>query len=163
LIIRDRGTYSTGLQREQSKRRIDAGFREQDKLGGCLLTAAPKPDGKSLPISEELRAAYVRVSDKVQRFEDESAIENLQGISGFYIDTQLWREAADLFAHDGTLEIGGQGVFAGKSRALEYLTRISPDGLTRGKLYNHIQLQPIVEIAPDGKTGKGRWVNSVNI
>jgi hypothetical protein len=119
--------------------------------------AAARPDGRSLPIPEELRAAYVRFSIKVQRFEDESAIENLQRIFGFYIDKQLWREAADLFAHDGTLEIGGQGVFAGKSRVLEYLTQISPDGLTRGKLYNHIQLQPVVEIAPDGKTAKGRW------
>ena len=56
-----------------------------------------------------------------------------------------------------TLEIGGQGVYAGKPRVLEYLVRISPDGLTRGKLFNHIQLQPIVDVSPDGKTARGRW------
>ena len=99
----------------------------------------------------------LRVSDRIQRLEDESAIENLQRIYGFYVDKQLWKEAADLFADDGTLEIGGQGVFAGKSRVLEYLVRISPDGLTRGKLFNHIQLQPIIDVAPDGNTAKGRW------
>ena len=108
-------------------------------------------------IAEEERAEFVRLSGKIQPLEDESAIENLQRIYGFYVDKQLWKEAADLFADDGTLEIGGQGVFAGKPRVLEYLVRISPDGLTRGKLFNHIQLQPIIDVAPDGKTAKGRW------
>jgi hypothetical protein len=119
--------------------------------------AATKPEGGALPIPEEVRAAYVLLSDRIQRLEDESAIENLQRIYGFYVDKQLWKEAADLFADDGTLEIGGQGVFAGKSRVLEYLVRISPDGLTRGRLFNHIQLQPIIDVAPDGNTAKGRW------
>ncbi len=111
----------------------------------------------ALSIPGEVRAAFMRVSDKIQRLEDESDIENLQRIYGFYVDKQLWKEAADLFTDDGTLEIGGQGVFAGKSRVLQYLIRISPDGLTRGKLFNHIQLQPIIDVAPEGKTAKGRW------
>jgi hypothetical protein len=116
-----------------------------------------KPEGDALPIPEEMQAAFLRVRNRIQRLEDESAIENLQRIYGFYVDKQLWKEAADLFADDGTLEIGGQGVFAGKPRVLEYLVRISPDGLMRGRLFNHIQLQPIVDVAPDGKTAKGRW------
>ena len=120
-------------------------------------SAAAKAEAEALSIPGEVRAAFMRVSDKIQRLEDESDIENLQRIYGFYVDKQLWKEAADLFADDGTLEIGGQGVFAGKSRVLEYLLRISPDGLTRGKLFNHIQLQPIIDVAPDGKTAKGRW------
>jgi hypothetical protein len=120
-------------------------------------SAAAKAEAEALSIPGEVRAASMRVCDKIQRLEDESDIENLQRIYGFYVDKQLWKEAADLFADDGTLEIGGQGVFAGKSRVLEYLLRISPDGLTRGRLFNHIQLQPIIDVAPDGKTAKGRW------
>jgi hypothetical protein len=110
-----------------------------------------------LPIPEEVRAAFLRVRNRIQGLEDESDIENLQRIFGFYVDKQLWKEAADLFADEGTLEVGGQGVFAGKSRVLEYFDRISPAGLTRGKLFNHIQLQPIIDLAPDGKSAKGRW------
>jgi hypothetical protein len=120
-------------------------------------SVAVMSEGGAVPIPEELRTTYVRISDKVQRIEDERDIENLQRIYGFYVDKQLWKEAAELFADDGTLEIGGQGVFAGKPRVFEYLVRISPGGLTRGKLFNHIQLQPIVDVAPDGKTAKGRW------
>ena len=120
-------------------------------------SATARPESGAGTIPEEERAEFVRLSGKIQRLEDESAIENLQRIYGFYVDKQLWKEAADLFADDGTLEIGGHGVFAGKPRVLEYLVRISPDGLTRGKLFNHIQLQPIIDVAPDGKTAKGRW------
>jgi hypothetical protein len=119
--------------------------------------AAAKPESRTAPIPEEVRTAFMRVSDRIQQLEDESAIENLQRIYGFYIDKQLWKEAADLFADDGTIEIGGQGVFVGKSRVLQYLVRLSPDGLTRGKLFNHIQLQPIIDVAPHGNTAAGRW------
>jgi hypothetical protein len=48
-------------------------------------------------------------------------------------------------------------VFVGRSRVLEYLTHLSPGGLTRGKLFNYIQLQPIIDVASGGNTAKGRW------
>jgi hypothetical protein len=48
-------------------------------------------------------------------------------------------------------------VFVGKKRIQDYVTRRSPEGLVRGKLYNHLQLQPIVDVASDGKSAKGRW------
>jgi hypothetical protein len=121
------------------------------------LSATAKSESEAGTIPAEDRAEFVRLSGKIQRLEDESTIENLQRIYGFYIDKQLWKETADLFADDGRLEIGGQGVFAGKPRVLEYLLRISPDGLMRGRLFNHIQLQPIVDVAANGKTAKGRW------
>jgi hypothetical protein len=120
-------------------------------------SAAAKLDSGALSIPREEQAAFARVSDKIQRLEDESAIENLQRIYGFYIDKQLWKEAADLFVDDATLEIGGQGVFVGKSRVFEYLVQLSPGGLTRGKLFNHIQLQPITDVASGGGTARGRW------
>ncbi len=119
--------------------------------------AASKTESGAVSVPEEVRTAFLRVSDKIQRLEDQSAIENLQRIYGFYIDKQLWKEAADLFTDNGTLEIGGQGIFVGKSRMLQYLIHLSPDGLTRGKLFNHIQLQPIIDVAPDGSAAKGRW------
>jgi hypothetical protein len=62
----------------------------------------------------------------------------LQRAYGYYVDQWMRNQAADLFAPQGTIEIGAQGIFVGKSRVLEYLVRLSPDGLTRGKLFNHI-------------------------
>lgn len=111
-------------------------------------------------VEEALAAAREQtqaVSHKVQLLEDENAIENLQRSYGYFVDKALWRETADLFADDGTLEIGGRGVFVGKPRVLEYLQWLVPEGLTRGHLFNHMQLQPIVDVAPDGRSALGRW------
>jgi len=102
-------------------------------------------------------AAAGELERRVQRLEDERAIENLQRSYGYYVDKALWSEAADLFSADGTLEIGGRGVFAGKPRVLEYLKWLAPEGLTRGKLFDHMQLQPIVTVAADGASARGRW------
>jgi hypothetical protein len=104
-----------------------------------------------------VRPALARLASTVARLEDENALENLQRAYGFYVDKAMWKEVADLYADDGTLEIGGRGVFVGKPRILEYLTWLAPNGLTRGLLMNHMQLQPIVRVSEDGKSAKGRW------
>jgi hypothetical protein len=108
-------------------------------------------------VPREARDRYLRLFRRVELLEDENTIENLQRIYGFYMDKMLWKEAADLFASDATLEIGGQGVFFGKPRILEYLTLLEPDGIAYGKLFNRLQLQPIVHVAPDGNSARGRW------
>jgi hypothetical protein len=86
---------------------------------------------------------------------DEHQIEVLQRTYGYLVDKNLWTQIADLFADDGTLEIGGRGVFVGKARVLHYLKYLgAPE---RGKLYDHTQMEPVVTVAPDGMTAKGRW------
>ena len=122
--------------------------------GGGLSAPQTVP---AVQASREVQQAVARVARKVTLLEDQNAIENLQRSYGFYVDKAQWQDAADLFATDGALEIGGRGVFVGKPRILQYLTRLSPDGLVRGKLFNHLQLQPIVDVAEDGETAKGRW------
>ena len=108
-------------------------------------------------VPAEARPALTSIVRKVTRLEDQHAIENLQRSYGFYVDKAQWKETADLFAADGTLEIGGRGVFVGKARVLQYLRWLGPEGLVRGKLSNHLQLQPVVDVAADGKSAQGRW------
>lgn len=117
--------------------------------------AQPQLSLDDVPAS--LRQDAERVLRKIERLEDEDAIERLQRIYGFYIDKGMWREAADLFAADGTIEVGGEGVYEGRARIREYLARKAPEGLTRGRLMNYLQLQPIVHVSPDGRTAKARW------
>jgi len=50
-------------------------------------------------------------------------------------------------------------VYIGKERArklMQYMPSGST-GLTEGTLQNHLQLQGVIHVAPDGKTAKGRW------
>jgi acetyl esterase/lipase len=99
-----------------------------------------------------LRAVLADLSRRATRLEDEQTIENLQRIYGYYFDRAAWDQVADLFARDATLEMGLQGVYVGKQHLRRFLETLSPQGLSAGMLNDHIQLQTLVDIAPDGKT-----------
>ena len=89
--------------------------------------------------------------------EDVNAIKRLQRTYGFYTDKQLWSQAADLFAADGTIEVGGRGIYAGRERIREFLALNGPESPQPKRLFDHMQLQPIVHVAADGSTAQGRW------
>jgi hypothetical protein len=124
--------------------------------GASIASTIPvKLSLDKVPASERKRME--QLARKVERMHDANAIENLQRAYGFFVDKCLWKEASELFADDGTLEIGGRGVFVGKPRILEYLKYLAPEGMKQGLLMNHLQLQPIVHVGADGSTAKGRW------
>lgn len=101
---------------------------------------------------EELRA-------RAQRIKDSNDIKRLQRAYGYYVDEALWDEVVDLFAEDSTLELALDGVYRGKERIREYLYRLGggQQGLSAGQLNEHLQLMPVVTLADDGITAKGRW------
>jgi hypothetical protein len=92
---------------------------------------------------------------KISRLEDERDIEILQRTYGYYVDKNLWSQIAQLYTPDGTLEIGGRGVFVGRARVLQYLEWLGKP--VNGRLYDHTQMQPVIHVSPDGTTAKGRW------
>ena len=103
----------------------------------------------------ELQTRTAELAAAIERLEDEREIEIVQRTYGYYVDKNLWGQIADLFTEDGTLEIGGRGIFVGRDRALEYLEWLGePD---HGRLYDHTQMDGIITVAPDGQTAKGRW------
>jgi SnoaL-like domain len=106
-----------------------------------------------------LRARLNGVTSRAARVDDINRIENLQGSYGYYVDKMLWDEVVDLFADDATLEIGPSGVYVGKGSIRRYLLSLSDgrQGPLQGVLNDHFELQPIVSVAPDGQTAKGRW------
>jgi sugar lactone lactonase YvrE len=113
-------------------------------------TPAPHVRGESAPV----RA----LEDRIVRLQDLNAIEKVQRAYGYYVDKAQWPDVADLYQENGTLEIGGRGVFVGKKRALEYLiTGLGPVGPRKGQIINHQQFQGIVDVGPDGRIGHGRW------
>lgn len=109
-------------------------------------------------IETTLEAAQSRLAElqqSTQMLEDERDIEILQRTYGYFVDKNLWVQIRDLFARNGTLEIGGRGIFVGQDRALEYLQWLGEP--VQGRLYDHTQMQGIVDVSPDGLTAKGRW------
>jgi hypothetical protein len=117
------------------------------------LHPAPVPMVKLSAAAAARRVAQLKW--QVDRLDDQHQIEILQRTYGYYVDKNLWKQIADLYTEDGTLEIGGRGVFVGRARVLQYLQWLGKP--QHGKLYDHTQIQPIVDVSPDGTVAKGRW------
>ena len=101
-----------------------------------------------------LQQQVAELAAKAQAAEDYIAVSNLQRSYGYYVDRAQWDQAADLFAREATLEINGRGVFVGQDRVRAYMHRFGPP--KHGQLFNHMQLQPVIHVAPDGMTAKAR-------
>ena len=108
-----------------------------------------------------LEAVADQQASKLARVSSLRAVENLQAMYGYFVDKGRWRDAASLFTADGTWEFGQSGVYIGP-RSIEHgLSLMGPDGLEQGQLNNYPMLQPIITVADDNKTAKGRWRSDV--
>src|SRR5262245_22037544 len=117
--------------------------------------------------ASDLIPALVRRIEQLEKqvgvLEDVHAIRRLQHAYGYYLDKCLYDEVVDLFSEAGEVRFMG-GVFRGKAglRRL-YCDRFRKNftggvnGPVYGFLLDHPQLQDIIDIAPDRKTGRGRF------
>jgi SnoaL-like domain len=122
----------------------------------CLLLA---PAVVMAGEMEELTADLMALSARIERLQDISEVGKMPAYYSYYVDKAQWRSVADLFTADGTLEIGGRGVFTGRERAFEYLvTGLGPIGPRDGIIIDHQNLQPLVTIHEDGKTAEVRAI-----
>ncbi len=124
-------------------------------LGLFAAVALALPTAAAADANSEIDALTLRV----EKLEGVRSVKNLQRAFGYYVDRGLWGEAADLFADDGTIEIGLDGVYFGKSRIREYLKRLhgGQEGLIYGQLNEWVTLQPAITMASDGRSATGRW------
>lgn len=116
---------------------------------------------------QALRADLAAQQRRVQELEDIEAIERLQHIYGYYVDKMLWSKVVALFSEDCEVEIAGRGVYCGLEQANVVFRKLvgglvdrggsAAEGPAPGVLHNHIQLQGVVHVTPDGRTAKGRW------
>jgi acetyl esterase/lipase len=98
-------------------------------------------------------SGLLQLARRAERVHDEQQIENLQRIYGYYLDRAQWDQMADLFADDAAIEFGQQGVYVGKRRIREFLGTLGPHGLQAGWMNDHLQLQPVVTVIDDARTG----------
>jgi SnoaL-like domain len=122
----------------------------------CALLLAQQP---ALAQQRGVDAQIDALTQRVERLEGTRAVKKLQRSFGYYVDRGLWGDAADLFADDGSIEIGVDGVYVGKARIREYLQRLhgGQEGLIYGQLNEWITLQPAVFVAADGRSATARW------
>ena len=128
--------------------------------GMALLLAACSDQATDAKLAA-LSAQVAQLRQQAEAASDYIAVANLQASYGYYVDKMRWDDAADLFAKDGSLEIAGRGVFKGQDRVRQYLKQLGE--LKYGTLYNHTQLQPVINIAADGMTAKARWRSLIQV
>jgi hypothetical protein len=124
---------------------------------GKPILDVPAPQAERAPApTATLAVLGTRMADlaaRAQRLADEIDITNLQHAYGYYADRKMWDDVADLFAGDGTMEIGLQGVYAGRTSIRRGLGKA---GLAEGEINDHVHLQTIVSVLPDGRTAFAR-------
>ena len=96
---------------------------------------------------------------EVQLLKDIEDIKRLQRIYSFYLEHIMWNELADLWAEDGECYWVGSGIFKGRE-TIRKLWSMLPGAAGNGSpelLHLDARFSPVITVAPDGKTAKGRW------
>ncbi|MEO6152845.1 MAG: nuclear transport factor 2 family protein [Croceibacterium sp.] len=111
------------------------------------------------PAAAQPVAQIASLTVRVEKLEAARAVKKLQRAFGYYVDRGLWGDAADLFVDSGTIELGADGIYAGRPRIAEYLKRLhgGQDGLAYGQLNEWVTLQPAIVVAADGTSATARW------
>jgi len=123
-------------------------------LLGSIAASAQAPTAGSL---EEVHAELVHA-------EDVQAIKRLTNIYGYYRDALRREDMLTLFTDDASYDTGN-GKYIGKasiarlfkSDRLDFPVANITDGDLKGRLNEHVMLQGVITVAPDGQTAKARF------
>src|SRR5215469_5324015 len=126
----------------------------------------PAPAGASVNADASLASAnlgqlqqrYRDLALRARQLHDEAGVLNVQHTYGYAFDLKDWAAVANLFANDGTLELGQRGVYVGKDRIRKALGVLEGESLADNEVHDHLQLATVVHVAPDGKTANARGV-----
>lgn len=150
------GPYETGWRNVDDDQKVVPYHFTTDETGipvPDLPQDAPVLDAASDP-AERL----VGLEQRIMVMNEEDQVRNLQNAYGYYVDRKMWDDVTDLFTADGVLEIANVGIYEGPDGVRRALERMGPAGLQHGELNDHMQLDMIVSIEPDGLEARARGI-----
>ena len=121
-----------------------------------VTTPIPDSANGATPSPASLADRVNEFAQRAARLNDQAEVTNLQHTYGYAVDRKLWDQAAGLFAKDGTLERGLQGVYVGKARIRQALAQFDPR-----ERNDHVYMQTLVSVAPDEHTANARGVELI--
>ncbi len=121
----------------------------------ALVVAA----GAVLPRPARGEPALDELARDVLRAESIRAVKRLQRTYAQYSQYGLWNDMADLFASDATFIFGSESA-KGREAIAAYLKTHDgggKKGLAPGAIHTQLIDEPVVNLAADGLSAKGRW------
>jgi hypothetical protein len=133
-------------------------------LSAVFVSAAACASKREADEVKTLKEQIDQMANQLGILEDTNAIRKLHHAYGYYLDKCIYEEVVNLFADDGEAHFNG-GIFLGKNKGVRrlYIDNFSQNftgkknGPVHGFLLDHIQIQDIVDVAPDRKTAKARF------
>lgn len=135
--------------------------------GGDDLPVIPKhftTETAGIPIpppvgpAPRTRASLAQLQQRVDVLNEKDRIRNLQSAYGYYADRKMWDDVVDLFAEDGVVAVGGQGIWRGKAGVRRWAQSMGPAGLSHGQLRDRLQNDVVVSISPGGNEAFARGI-----
>ncbi|MFX1538844.1 MAG: nuclear transport factor 2 family protein [Promethearchaeota archaeon] len=109
---------------------------------------------------EELETKVKMLENQLRTVQDIQEIEKLQRIYGYYLEHWMVPEILDLFSDgpDVALE-WPEGTYLGQEGVKRYFIGDGTWNKQNNPEFIHqlMQVSPVIDIDPDGKTAKGRW------
>src|SRR5215468_3667583 len=130
-------------------------------LGVAACGIGLRAAGQAAPGNDlaSIRTRLAQLEDRLDKAEALRDVKRLQYSYAHYAESGLWMDLGDLFATNGVAHYV-QGDYRGPEELRKfYLQELGRGqlGLAEGRIYPHIMIQPVVNVASDGKTAKGRW------
>src|SRR5688572_30403084 len=133
------------------------------ELHAALLAAAAAfATNAAAQSADALDAHLDALEAQVVAAEDVAAIKRLQRQYGYYVDKGMWEDVADLYTADAVANYPA-GTYVGHDSIRKHLYmnvgggQVGENGLPDNRIYNHLNIQPVVHLEPGGQTAKGRW------
>jgi len=132
-------------------------------LGTILFTGASSPAASAQPRALSETEALDRLEQDLDRAESIEAVKRLTYMFGYYRDALHYDRALALFDDNATFDFAN-GQYVGKRsiRRLFHSKRFNAGHRAPGSdgpaiLNNHVMMQPVITLGPDGRTARGRF------
>ena len=108
---------------------------------------------------DPVRQRIERLDIGVQAEEAIRAVKRLQYTYGYYLESGLWNDLADLFAGDAVGRFQTATIRGKENLRNHFMAQAERKslGLSEGQLRVYLTMQPIVSLGPNGKTAKATW------
>lgn len=164
--VREDGKWKIAVHRfhPQYEGPYETGWKNWKGEDVAILPYHFTPDESGIPIppaegpAPKTDATLEELEERIAVMVDEGLVRNLQAAYGYYVNRRMWDDVVDLFADDSVYEVGGVGVYEGKTGVRRAMERQGPAGLTDGVLNDRLQFDTVVSFAPGRKEAFVRGV-----